>query len=77
MWSNFSLEDYRVNKRSFSRYVKMEKKIMERSKKYLRLPQTTDTRVIKKRKKTGYSSFSEESPVKKQMVLGDSTTDED
>ena len=44
---------------------------------YQELPETTTEKVVSKRKKTGYSSFSEESPVKRRLKIGDDTTDEE
>ena len=77
MWARFSYEDYRVNKRCFARYMKKDEEIMKRSLQFQRLPDTTSKKVVSKRKKTGYSSETEESPVKRRLVIGDSTTDED
>lgn len=77
MWARFTYGDYRVNKRCFTRYMKKDKEIMERSLIYQELPETTTEKVVSKRKKTGYSSFSEESPVKRRLKIGDDTTDEE
>ena len=74
MWARFTYADYRVNKRCFTRYMKKDQEIMERSLKYQKLPETTTEKVVSKRKKTGYSSFSEESPVKRRLKIGDDTT---
>ena len=78
MWAKFTYEDFRVNKRCFTRYMKKDKEIMERSLMYQKLPETTAEKAVSKRKKTGgYSSYSEDSPVKRRLKIGDSTTDEE
>ena len=77
MWTKFSYEDYRVNKRLFSRYLKKDKEIIERAAKYQALPKTVSKKVKLKKKRTGYSSSSEDSPVKRGCKIGDSTTDEE
>ena len=57
--------------------MKKDKEIMERSVKYQKLPETTTEKAGSKRKTTGYSSFSEDSPVKRRLKIGDNTTDEE
>jgi len=82
--SKFSYEDYRVNKRCFKRFMEKDDIIMKRSSRFQKLPEvielTNNAMLLRKKrqKKTaGYSSFSEDSPVKRRCQLGDSTTEED
>ena len=80
--SKFSYEDYRVNKRCFKRFMEKDDIIMKRSSRFQKLPEVievTNNMLLRKKrkKKTGYSSFSEDSPVKRRCQLGDSTTEED
>ena len=77
IWAKFSYEDYRVNKRLFSRYLKKDKDIIERARRYQALPQRVSKKVKLKKKRTGYSSISENSPVKRRLKIGDSTTEEE
>ena len=76
IWSKFTYSDYRINKRAFKRYMEKDDIIMKRSRKYRKLPVLNAT-VVAKRKNTGYSSFSEDSPVKRRCTLADNTTSEE
>ena len=85
MWSKFSYEDYCVNKRSFKRYLQQDEIIMKRSTKYRRLPVVCcpggtfagKKKTVVSKRKTGYSSISEDSPLKRRCKLADSTTEEE
>jgi len=83
MWSKFTYEDYCVNKRSFKRYMERDEIIIKKAKMYRNLPVTNAETVnkIKKtvvsKRKTGYSSISEDSPMKRRCKLADSTTEEE
>ena len=81
--SKFTYEDYKVNKRCFSRFMLKDEVVMKRATVFQKLPETlvvTHETVAKKRKKkTGYSSLSENSPVKakRRCKIGDDTTEEE
>ena len=79
IWSKFTYEDYKVNKRCFKRFVEHDKLIMKRSRKFRKLPKTHTVKSKKKSRseKASCVSFSEESPMKRRCVLGDSTTSEE
>ena len=76
MWSKFTYNDYRINKRTFKRYMLKDDIIIKTSTTYRKLPVIGPT-VVKRKKKTGYSSFSDDSPVKRRCTLAESTTDEE
>ena len=87
--SKSTYEDFKVNKRCFARYLKKEKLVIRKSRIFQKLPKQVEIRSDdvyekgggKRKKKTGYSSMSDDSPVKpklkKRCVVGEDTTDED
>ena len=80
MWSKFTYDDYCVNKRSFQRYLLKDEVIIKRAKKYRKLPVAAppaEKKTVVSKKKAGYSSFSEDSPMKRCCQLADSTTEEE
>jgi hypothetical protein len=82
-WYNFSEKDYKLNTRTFKRWIKNERAIMEASELYQKMPDKCDPEA-KGRKKVKYKSkraltgSTTESPRKKVFIVGDDTTsDED
>ena len=78
IWNTFDLADYKINVRSFKRWMKLDETIMRRCTKYNALPATADPSKRKKRKaKPRPSSYSSESPMRRRCQLADSTTEEE
>ena len=79
-WSKFSLDDYKLNTRSFKRWEDKDHLIFQASEKFNGLPDTyampTHT-TFKRRYKASASSTNEDSPMKRRYVVNDDSTDED
>ena len=80
VWTNFTEEDYKLNIRSFRRWIRMERVIMARSRLFSSMQDSCVVRAVerkKKERKRAAVSSSEASPQKRRCVLGDETTDEE
>ena len=80
-WNNFSEKDYKLNMRTFKRWMKNERAIMEASEMYQKMPDKCDPEAKGRRKvkyKSNRAGSATESPRKKVFIVGDDTTsDED
>ena len=74
-WNKFSEEDYKFNNRLFSRYVKLDSKIMSTSTKLKKLPET-DGATEQRDKKRKLAVVANDSPVKKTYKVSVESTDE-
>ena len=81
IWSSFSVNDYKLNVRSFKRWIKMDKEVMSVSKKLLKLPKAYTAgkkrKHKSKRKTIDLTTSASDSPMKRRCDVGDDTTDED
>ena len=78
-WTKFTLDDYKLNTRSFKRWEQKDDAIFKASPKFNALPDTYDvpTTTIKRRYKASASSLSEDSPMKRSFVVNDDSTSEE
>ena len=76
-WKKFSSKDYKLNKRSFQRWLEKENEIFEKSKELAKLPEhlsPTKTNLRRKRKLMSDSELSTDSPMKRVFVVADDST---
>ena len=78
IWNSFNLADYKINVRSFKRWMKLDETIIKRCTAFHKLSATADPSKRKKRKANPRpSSYSSESPMRRRCQLADSTTEEE
>ena len=78
-WKKFSSKDYKLNKRSFQRWLEKENEIFEKSKELAKLPEhlelsPTKTNLRRKHKLMSDSELSTDSPMKRVFVVADDST---
>ena len=78
-WKKFSSKDYKLNKRSFQRWLEKENEIFEKSKELAKLPEhlelsPTKTNRRRKHKLMSDSELSTDSPMKRVFVVADDST---
>ena len=78
-WTKFSVDDYKLNTRSFKRWCDKDHLIFAESTKYDALPATyvPPPTAHKRRYRTSTSEVSEDSPMKRRFVVNDESTSED
>ena len=80
MWKRFREKDYKLNYRSFSRFMTKDEAIMKRSSKFRQIRDNENRDGKKKgqvKRKVSYSSMSSDTPTKRRCVLDVDTTDDD
>jgi len=76
-WKKFTSKDYKLNKRSFQRWLQKESEIFEQSEELAKLPEHFDSPAKpnkKKRKLKSDSELSTDSPMKRHFVVADEST---
>ena len=76
-WKKFTSKDYKLNKRSFQRWLQKESEIFEQSEELTKLPEHFDSPAKpnkKKRKLKSDSELSTDSPMKRHFVVADEST---
>ena len=78
-WNHFSEKDYKLNMRTFKRWMKNERAIMEASELYQKMPDKYDPEAkgrkkVKYKKRKPMHGSTTESPRKKVFIVGDDTT---
>ena len=82
-WKKFSEQDYKLNKRSFQRWLEKENEVFQKSEELMKLPEffeetTEPTAKQKKRPRSQLASVSElsseQSPMKRTFVIADEST---
>ena len=75
-WSSFTMRDYKCNVRSFNRWKRMERVVMNQSPLFTALPETCpdSKKRTKRRAKIPSTSSAEDSPMKRTCIVLDDTT---
>ena len=78
-WKKFTQDDYKLNKRSFQRWIDKENDIFLKSKEFAKLPPHYEElqRMKHKRKVISTSELSCDTPVKRSFVVDDESTTDD